>query len=304
MIHAVIDAIRDHADDPDDVGRAAALCAAVEAHTAEQFRRGVEIETLVGEYAQLRHASRERAIDFAIAVAVKKYVALRSEQCDRYLGVLAHDLRTPLSCVAMAAEMLRNDSPQKRTIIDTMLNASDRMRRLVTDVLAWARESRGMSATLRVEDFGRIVREVVQEACVAYGETAVAVSLDGDLRGWFDRDRVHQAIGNLVMNAIEHGAGTAQVEAMEVDGGNAVLLVVRNRGLLRSPSSSDVIDLRRAKRPTSSRGFGLYIVDEIARAHGAAVEVSTYAEDVVVSIRWPTRRYAADAVTAPVPKRE
>jgi signal transduction histidine kinase len=197
----------------------------------------------------------------------------------------------------MATEMLLGNerTPRERSLLELVLDSSDRMQRMVADVLSWARTSGDLfPVALRADDFASILRGVIEEARVTYGDESVVCEIVGDLRGSFDRDRVHQAIANLVRNAIEHGGGAAEVHASEADEGRSISLVVRNRGPLLSPSSSDISDpFRRRKRPTNARGLGLYIVDRIARAHEATVEMTPAGEDTAICIRWPTRRLVA-----------
>jgi signal transduction histidine kinase len=308
-IDAVLERIADWVEGTTD--RATALCAAVDAHVDDRFRHGCAVESVAIEYVRLRrcvlveltaceHATElDLAIEHALAHAMRRFASRREEMRERYIGVLAHDLRSPLACVMMAAEMLLADdrTPRERSLLEMMLDASDRMQRMVNDVLSWAR-SQGdtFPVALRADDFGAILRGVVDEARIAHGDESIACEIQGNLQGEFDRDRVHQAVTNLVRNAIEHGSGAAEVQASEIEDGTSILLVVRNRGPLRTPSSSDVTDpFRRRKRPTNARGLGLYIVDRIARAHSATVEMTSSGEDTVISIRWPTRRARGDS---------
>ncbi len=291
----------------DSLERVATLFAAVDAHAAQRFRHGVPIDMLVREYACLRQCMAhelagdstavlrlDQVIDIAIAYATKQYLQLREELRERFVGVLAHDLRNPLACVTMASEML-GDAPrtaQERKHLALIVDASDRMQRMVGEVLAWARGNfEGFAITRRPEDLGEIVSQVIAEAHLIHRDSTVTFDASGDLHGELDRDRVHQAISNLLRNAIEHGTGCVHVQVTEVENGRALILAVRNRGALRSPHSSDVTDpFRRRRRPTSSRGLGLYIVDQVARGHGATLDISSTLEETTITIRWPTRR--------------
>ena len=291
----------------DGSDRVAPLLAVAEQHADHHFRDGHAIDAVVRDYSRLREciasevtdaAARTRidhAIDLAIATGVTQFLAQRERLRERFMGVLAHDLRTPLACVTMATEMLLSDTrtPQDRSLLELVGDASDRMQRMVNEVLSWARGTigGGIPAVRRDCDLDAVLRSVIAEARVTFGETSVVYHAAGDLRGAFDRDRVHQAIGNLVRNAIEHGAGTAYVSATESDDGRTILLRVRNQGGLRSPNSSDVTDpFQRRKRPSHARGLGLYIVDQIVRAHGAALEMASTFEETTITIRWPTGR--------------
>lgn len=293
------------------VGRdsaAEALSAAVQAHVLERFRDGFTIDAVVGEYALLRRCIQlelgnrrfDYALDVAVGQAAKHFLAFREELRERFIGVLAHDLRSPLACVAMANEMLLTEerSDSERSLIELVLDSSERMRRMVNEVLSWARGNVGNHAfpiNKRPEDLAAILRDVLAETHVVHGENSLTLETDGEMRGDFDRDRIYQAVTNLVRNAIEHGTGTAHISASEADKGQTIVMVVRNRGALRSPAASHVGDpFMRRSRPSESRGLGLYIVDQITRAHGGSVDMTTNLEETTITIRWPTGRVVDD----------
>jgi phosphoserine phosphatase RsbU/P len=276
-------------------------------HAVERFQQGFTIEPVLEQYARLRErlvrdvteaAERTRIhalIDQAMIAAAKHYVAQREQLRDRLMGVVAHDLRTPLACITMATEMLGADerTPHERSLLELVADASDRMQRMVGDVLSWARgmDEPSFVAKPRQDDLDTILRTAIRETRTAYGEQAISYETVGNLHGEFDHDRVHQAVTNLLRNAIEHGAGVAYVKAIEATDGQTITLVVRNQGALRSPNSSDVMEpFQRRKRSPSARGLGLYIVDQITQTHGATLDITSTYQETIVTIVWPTRR--------------
>lgn len=285
-------------------GAADSLSAAVETHVIGRFRDGFTIDAVVGEYAllrrciqaELRNRRFDHPVDVAIGYATKHYLALREELRERFIGVLAHDLRSPLSCATMATEMLAGEeSPeQQKVLIQTALDAADRMRRMINEILGWAKSApnrESFPAVQRTDDLGDILRQVTAETHLVHGPQSVTLETFGDLTGAFDRDRVHQAVTNLVRNAIEHGTGAAHVSANEADNGQTIVMVVQNRGAIRSPAASDIsFPFARRKSLTSSRGLGLYIVDQIAQAHGAGLDMASTGDETRITVRWPTRR--------------
>jgi len=284
-------------------GSADSLSAAVECHVGGRFRDGFTIDAVIGEYALLRRCIHrelgnrrfDHSVDVAIGYAAKHYLAMREELRERFIGVLAHDLRSPLACVTMGTEMLGSEerTEHERSLLELVLSSSDRMRRMVNEILGWAKRGpvETFPATQVLDDFGSILRDVASETQIVHGPESVELELAGDLRAELDRDRVHQAVTNLVRNAIEHGAGHAHISATEADAGQTVVLVVKNRGALRSPNASDVgTPFQRRKSVSSSRGLGLYIVDQIARSHGAGLDMTSNLDETTVTVRWPTRR--------------
>jgi len=284
-------------------GSAESLSVAVECHVAGRFRDGFTIEAVIAEYSLLRRCIHrelgnrrfDHSVDVAIGYAAKHFLVMREELRERFVAVLAHDLRSPLACVTMGTEIVNSDdkSEHERSVMKLVLESSDRMRRMVDEILGWAKRPpvESFPATQRLDDMAEVLRTVTGEMQLVHGNDAVELELTGDLRAEIDRDRVYQATMNLVRNAIEHGTGFAHVSATEADAGQTIVLVVRNRGALRSPNASDVgAAFTPRKRSANSRGLGLYIVDQIARSHGAGLDMTSSHEETVITIRWPTRR--------------
>src|SRR5439155_2518061 len=132
-------------------------------------------------------------LDLAVVHAVEAYTAHRDLQRDRFIGMLAHDLRNPLTCVAVASELLLASQPlpRHRELLDQIADSTDRVRRMIGDVLGFARThvGEGVPLSAREHDFGEIIRSVVGEVQTNYRDATIATELAGDLRGAFDRDR-------------------------------------------------------------------------------------------------------------------
>jgi signal transduction histidine kinase len=289
-VNELVDKLADSLDQRSD--RAATLWTIVDAHVLHRLRHGLALGIVVLEYARLRvciHAalaemapltSLDQALDRTVAHAAERYHDERDLLRDRFVGMLAHDLRNPLSCIAMGTELLfaGHHASRERRLLDQIAEAAERMQRMVADVLGFARARLGDGIPIapRDADLGEIVRRVVDEMQTIHGADAVVTELAGDLRGAFDCDRVHQLVTNLVRNAIEHGVGPAFVHAREATNEHALILVVYNRQASNTAPA----------RPTNVHGLGLYIVDQIARAHGARVELSSEGDEMTVTVRW------------------
>ena len=294
---ALIDAIVARCD-----GRDAALDAAATAHADERFAMGAAVDALVREYASLRQclhdeldaayaaALVDHAVDEALARALARHVARRDEMRDRFVGILMHDLRAPLWTITVATELFREGGPvaRDRVAVDRIRMATARMQRMVTDVLGFARAnlSGDIPISRTPHDLGAIVSEVVDEARMVHGEQAIRLVLSGDLRLEVDRDRALQAIANVVRNAFDHGAGGVHVRVAESNDGREVLVTVENLGRLRPPVVMPSGSGRLRPR-TGGHGLGLYIVELIARAHGARVELGGDDESTTFTIAWP-----------------
>lgn len=284
-------------------------------HALQRLGYGVGLETLTREYSKLRvvlcrllmevpptdeareaMVSLHEGLDRAINEAMHRYATRREEVRERFVAILGHDLRDPLSTVVISANVLAANpalKPEHRVVASRIVRACDRMQRMISDVLDFARGhlGTGIPANPTLNDMGEICRAAADEITGANPQREVTIELNGDLRGAFDRDRVHQAITNLLANAVHHSEGKIEVRAYETEDRHAVITEVTSHG--------DVIpeDLRHrlfdpfaqadVAGPRRGLGLGLFIVQQIALAHGGLCDVKSDEQGTTFSIRWP-----------------
>ena len=202
-----------------------------------------------------------------------------------FTGILGHDLRGPLSAIMMAAQILSKRPDESTQKVGARLVRSARwMGRMIEDMLDLTRTrlGGGIAVDRRRIDLGELAERVVQERQVAAPERVIALMRAGDLTGDWDGDRLVQVLSNLVGNALAHGAADAPIE-VHVDGTapDAVAFSVANGGTIAADVLPHIFDPFRSGRRDSSRseglGLGLYIVQQIVRAHGGSVEVQSAA---------------------------
>jgi signal transduction histidine kinase len=184
------------------------------------------------------------------------------------MATLAHDVRSPLTSVTMALGVL--DDPkltdeQRNRFIGTALRQVDRVTRLASTLLDASRVEHG---ALRLERSAVPLREAAASAVSLLPASAGArVLIDEGLTVDADPQRLEQMLVNLIGNAARHGAAPIDVSAVVTD--QAVQVVVRDHG----PGVPEAIRDRLFDRFTGggaagSVGLGLWIVRELARAHG------------------------------------
>lgn len=299
-------------------GRAAeaeiAFSALADGHALQRLGFGFELAVVNVEYARLRHVLlksllivpstvevREQLIrlndglDRAIQTAVRRYSEHRDYMRDRFVSILGHDLRNPLGAASLAADGLRRSgkldgAAQKR--LSTIARSIERMERMTADVLDFARGhlAGGIPARPKECDMGEICRAAVDEALGAHPERTIELQTTGDLRGTFDPDRVLQALSNLLGNAILHGTDPIVVAAFESDDRRALITRVANRGeRIPQGTIAKLFDpfMHAGDQAKGSLGLGLFIVAQIARAHGATYDVASSSEQTEFIIRWP-----------------
>ncbi|MBD2115121.1 HAMP domain-containing histidine kinase [Nodosilinea sp. FACHB-141] len=242
------------------------------------------------------------AIDQSLVAAISSYTNRVDQSRRMFLAILGHDLRSPLSSISMAAQLISRTSdkhpasPRALSVIETNTEA---VTRLIRDLIDFASTGLGsaMPLTRGPVDLEILCRNVFEEFCVAHPQRMLRLHSDGDLTCDCDAARFRQVISNLIGNAIQHGAAEEPVELSVTSDGATVVLSVHNEGPPIPPEMlSTIFDpLMRHTEPDStaqripgSIGLGLYIVREIVVAHEGTVEVaSTAAEGTTFTVCLP-----------------
>ena len=207
------------------------------------------------------------------------------------VSTVAHELRSPLTSVkgftaTLLAKWGRFTDDQKKVMLETVNADADRVTRLITELLDVSRiESGRMEVHRQLVSVPERVEKIVAGR-VAAGDPAdryrVVIS-DRLPETWLDADKVDQILGNLIENAVRHGAGTVTVvvEPLETagsravrDAGEGIAVSVRDEGDGVAPELVPRVfrQFWRAKR-RSGAGLGLYIVKGLVEAHGGAITV-------------------------------
>jgi signal transduction histidine kinase len=215
-----------------------------------------------------------------------------------FAGVLAHDLRSPLAAILTAAQLLlvRSEGEGDRVAkpLGRIISSGQRMTRMIDQLLDFtrARVGGGIEIHRSAANLAELCRQVVHELELVHPERVFDCAFVGDQGGAWDPDRLLQVISNLVANACQHGdAGTIRV-AVDGQAADAVTLRVANGGAIPPSVAQGIFDPFRGTehRHGDGRGLGLglFIVQEIVRAHGGAVSVtSTPGEGTTFTVRLP-----------------
>lgn len=290
-------------------------------HAAQRFQQGFSLPQLVSEFRALRASVIRRwtgqlqsvragdldeltrfgeAMDQALSESTSLYSRKVDDSRNLLLGVLGHDLRTPLSVIHMSASyLLRTDTldgPQTKSVA-RILTSAERMSGMVRDILEFTRTALGetLPLTTAPADLGEIATQIVAEVATVHPEARIDLACEGTVTGNWDAARVGQMLANLVANAVQHGA--AQPVSVTVTGADtAVSVQVHNKGVpIPAEAQQNLfIPLRQVaggagerRTGSSGLGLGLYITREIAVAHGGSVTVRSDDEGTTFSVRLP-----------------
>jgi len=213
------------------------------------------------------------------------------------VSTVAHELRSPLTSVkgftaTLLAKWGRFTDDQKRVMLETVNADADRVTRLITELLDVSRiESGRMEVHRQLVDLPDRARKIIAGRVVAGdAEDRFRLEVPGGLpETWLDADKIDQILGNLVENAVRHGAGivTVVVEPAHLDSEegelDAVAVSVRDQGEGISPDVAPRVfrQFWRGKPRGGNRrgqhgggtGLGLYIVKGLVEAHGGTIGV-------------------------------
>jgi len=299
-----------------------------EQHAALRYHEGYDPRQVVAEYRLLRHViadlytdrgdlssdSRPKmkpltvmheAVDRAISEAVDQYAAERDRVRDEFIAILGHDLRDPLQAILFTANA---QLARAREIDATTANAAartataaTRMERMIADLLDFARGrlGGGFSVVPTRFDAREFINHIVHELAHAHPDRDIRFMADqasDDFNVDWDSDRIAQVLANLVGNALMHG--TDPVSIRLTDNGGEVAITVGNRGEIPPDVLPHLFDPFVPDRSNGGRnglGLGLYIVQQIARAHGGEVRAQSSNGETTFLVRLPRRARARTA---------
>jgi two-component system OmpR family sensor kinase len=218
-----------------------------------------------------------------------------------FVADASHELRSPLALLRAEVELALEsprDEEELRTALHSIGEEVDRLSQLAEDLLLLARLDEGR-LPLREEtiELDELLNGVAArfERRAADSDRSIEVN-SSNLQVNGDRPRLEQALGNLVENALRHGAGAVSLSGREKPGCLEIHVTDRGMGF---PADFGAIAFERFTRADSARtgtgsGLGLAIVKAIAEAHGGAVGLSPQDEaatDVFLSLPTEAESY-------------
>jgi signal transduction histidine kinase len=241
--------------------------------------------------------------DVTEAVRARQEAQARLAFEERLIGIVGHDLRSPLAAVRMSASQLSAPgtlgaglSAAQTRAVQRVDRGARRIQAVITSLLdlTRARNGRGFPVAPCDADLDATVRQAMEEVRATYPAASLRYTHRGDTRGHFDEGRLAQVAVNLLENALKYGQPGAPVHLVCEGEARWLRLSVHNEGppipptlvsqlfqpFVRGPQSVDTVRV--------SVGLGLYIVREIVQAHGGQISVvSNVAEGTTFQLELP-----------------
>ncbi|MCP9340310.1 sensor histidine kinase [Stutzerimonas xanthomarina] len=296
---------------------------AAETHAVTRLVAGFTLDQMVSEYRALRSSVLmqwlqqiktgtdfevedmtrfNEAIDQALAESIRSYSRAVDASRNVFLGILGHDLRTPLGAILLGSEVLLRAEEmgiRQTKIASRIYTSVKRANKIVSDLLDFTRSQIGTGIPVQLSEtnLALICESMVEEVRAYHPECNIVLESNAELIGQFDGARMEQVFSNLIGNAVQHGNETAPITvSLLADQGFAVFSV-RNQGEpiaeeaiphIFNPMSRHSQYAAGEHGPSSGLGLGLYIAGEIVAAHQGRIEVESRIDlGTVFTVRLP-----------------
>lgn len=294
---------------------------AARTHAVLRARGGFDINQLIAEYRALRASVLRlwldthqldtdhledifrfnEAIDQAVAESVGVFTAQVDQARNLLLGMLGHDMRSPLQTIRMSASYLvaLNAGERVSGAASRLIRSGARMQALLDDMLDFNRTRLGLDINILPSDIDleQVLADELDQLRVVHPDRKVNLEVVGDCHGVWDGRRLQQLLGNLVLNAIKYGAPDLPVRVhVTCDDAQVSLEVKNSEPAIASSDLKRVFDpLQRGPHPSgrsgdSRLGLGLYIARGIAKAHGGEIEARSDETETVFAVHLPRRQ--------------
>ncbi|MBJ6982752.1 sensor histidine kinase [Luteimonas sp. MC1572] len=287
-------------------------------HALHRAHSGFSISQLVAEYRAMRAsvlrswaaASDDQfaaageitrfneAIDEAIAESVSHYADEVERWRNIFLGVLGHDLRSPLTAIMLTSEHIAGlavDAPLAKAA-QRLIRSGESMNQLLDKLLVYNRSQFGIGFEITKEDIdlAQACRDEIEQLQAAMPATRIHFDGPDTMRGLFDAGSIREALANLVVNARKYGAEEAEIRVVLREDGAHAALAVANAG---DPIPRETLDLmfeplRRGgvsggELEQASLGLGLFIVSQIVKAHAGSIRAESVDGTTTFNLQLP-----------------
>jgi len=212
-----------------------------------------------------------------------------AEVRSQFVASVSHELKTPLTAIQIYAESLRlgrpEDAQAKAEYLDTIVNESHRLTRLLNNVLDFSKIEKGKRAYHKeLASLSEIVHAAVQATQYPLAQQDFHLSLqveDGLPPVRVDRDAVELAIMNLLSNAIKYSGASREIDLRVRRRNDHVVIEVTDHGVGIPPSEQRRIFEKFYRVPSKENeripgtGLGLALVAHIVEGHGGRVELQS-----------------------------
>lgn len=222
---------------------------------------------------------------------------------EELVAIVSHDLRTPLSAILMAADIVRSSAQEPAALkaAERIESSGRRMTRIIQDLLDLSRARLGSGIPIQraTVDLVALAKKAVAEVRATAPHCEIEMKSDTHLEGSWDGPRLEQVLTNLLANAVRHGNGSVVEVTVARCSPEDAAISVHNAGVIKPEARASLFEAFQQRPDRDKReglGLGLYIVDQIVHAHGGKVSVESSAQGgTTFQVTLPTSPPAAPA---------
>lgn len=248
-----------------------------EAATAFALQRGFKD----AKYHQLESEKNQIEMEKNTAYSVVSKLELEKGMREKFVSMLSHDMRTPISSAKLAADLILRCSHENQLVFklaSKIIKDLLRSDRMIRDLLDANRIRLGekLPLELRETKLIQLIENTLANLAEIYGERFKLESHDEIVGHWSDED-LQRAIENLAINAVKYGADDTPIDIRVVDQGKVVSISVHNSGSFIPPEEKHLLFERPQQLGILNKpgkrgwGLGLTLVQGIVKAHGGKV---------------------------------
>lgn len=240
-------------------------------------------------------------VDFAVGEVIAQYALQVERTRSLFMGMLGHDLRTPLSAIHMTCQYLaREDASPERKLeaVARVSRCAGAMEGMIRDVLDFARSRLGksMSIAKKPVDLGTVCREALEDIRAEHPRCEFRFEDPGSLDAIADGVRLRHAVRNLLGSAARNGARGMPILFHASRDNDRIVFRVTCKGQAMSPDTlrtmfDPLAQLAIAAaspddHPPADLGLELFIAREILRVHGGDAGIVTGEDDERIFAAW------------------
>jgi signal transduction histidine kinase len=291
---------------------------------ALSLAEGLDISSITGIFQAVRSQAVERwlkqsepgadslaqvmrfneVLDTALSQALARFSNGGERIKNLQLSILGHDLRTPLGALAITSQYLgRPDIPEKKRVdaiarIDRCVGA---MNAMVKDVLDYSRSRLGKPIIMQLQttDLAKLCEYVTDDVRAGYPDVDLRCEPPPSLSIVCDPSRIHHALSNLIVNAIEHGDRRSPILVSTTRNRERATIRVKHFGrvipqhrmeqVFEPFAQPDAPEGHQDETGYASMGLRLFVARAIVRSHGGDITAqSGPGEETVFSLALPT----------------
>lgn len=291
---------------------------AAEAHASLRHAGGFNMDQMVSEYRSLRASVIKlwssqltevtekdlhdlirfnESIDQALIESINDYTKRLDHSRNMFLGILGHDLRSPIATARMSAQLALTIgkaalTENQRMLLSQIVDCADRSSEMINYLLDLTRVRLGSGIPIirTPMDVGFVAKQLVEEMRINHPDREFVLNISGNTEGEWDKPRIAQIFSNLLNNAVQYGFTDAPISVTVNGLPDEIELSVHNHGLPISPEyverifkslvrGEDMDNQRYVPPGSANLGLGLYITKEIVAAHNGRICVTSSEEE-------------------------